>query len=113
VVRVELANRLNRDETDGFLVIPAAMSFFAFGDTLLDCCISRDSLGRHAYVWALLICQELMVASTPALCSSVLCFVTPHAYAFDPTRSDYRSRVCPVSDSAFDLIELGLAVQSA
>ncbi len=74
-VRVELAKRLTAAmRRMAFFVIPAAMSFFAFGDTLAGLLYQSGRFTRvdTLYVWALLIGSGVgLVASTSGrLCSS-------------------------------------------
>jgi putative peptidoglycan lipid II flippase len=74
-VRVELAKRLSAAmRRMAFFVIPAAMSFFAFGDTLAGLLYQSGRFTRvdTLYVWALLIGSGVgLVASTSGrLCSS-------------------------------------------
>jgi putative peptidoglycan lipid II flippase len=88
VVRVELAKRLTAAmRRMAFMVIPAAMSFFAFGDTLAGL-LYQSGRFTHVdtlYVWALLIGSGIgLVASTSGrLCSSAF-------YALRDTRTPLR-----------------------
>jgi putative peptidoglycan lipid II flippase len=88
VVRIELAKRLTAAmRRMAFLVIPAAMSFFAFGDTLAGLLYQSGRFTRvdTLYVWALLIGSGIgLVASTSGrLCSSAF-------YALRDTRTPLR-----------------------
>ena len=94
VVRVELAKRLTAAmRRMAFLVIPAAMSFFAFGDTLGGLLYQSGRLTRvdTLYVWALLIGSGIgLVASTSGrLCSSAF-------YALRDTRTPLRFAILRV-----------------
>jgi putative peptidoglycan lipid II flippase len=85
VVRVELSKRLNGAmRRMAFFVIPAAMSFFAFGDTLAGLLYQSGRFTRAdtLYVWALLIGSGIgLVASTSGrVCSSAF-------YALRDTRT--------------------------
>src|SRR6202011_6309741 len=75
VVRVELAKRLTAAmRRMAFLVIPAAMSFFAFGDTLAGLLYQSGRFTRTdtIYVWALLIGSGIGLGESTSgrLCSS-------------------------------------------
>src|SRR5580692_1266312 len=88
VVRVELLKRLTRAmRRMAFFVIPAAVSFFAFGDTLAGLLYQSGRFTRvdTLYVWALLIGSGIgLVASTSGrLCSSAF-------YALRDTRTPLR-----------------------
>jgi putative peptidoglycan lipid II flippase len=93
-VRVELAKRLTAAmRRMAFLVIPAAMSFFAFGDTLAGL-LYQSGRFTHVdtlYVWALLIGSGIgLVASTSGrLCSSAF-------YALRDTRTPLRFAIVRV-----------------
>jgi putative peptidoglycan lipid II flippase len=94
VVRIELAKRLNAAmRRMAFLVIPAAMSFFAFGDTLAGLLYQsgRFTHGDTLYVWALLIGSGVgLVASTSGrVCSSAF-------YALRDTRTPLRFAIVRV-----------------
>jgi putative peptidoglycan lipid II flippase len=94
VVRIELAKRLTAAmRRMAFLVIPAAMSFFAFGDTLAGLLYQSGRFTRTdtAYVWALLIGSGVgLVASTSGrLCSSAF-------YALRDTRTPLRFAIVRV-----------------
>src|SRR5580700_339178 len=94
VVRVELAKRLTAAmRRMAFLVIPAAMSFFAFGDTLAGLLYQSGRFTRldTLYVWALLIGSGIgLVASTSGrLCSSAF-------YALRDTRTPLRFAIVRV-----------------
>ena len=94
VVRIELAKRLNAAmRRMAFLVIPAAMSFFAFGDTLAGLLYQsgRFTHGDTLYVWALLIGSGIgLVASTNGrVCSSAF-------YALRDTRTPLRFAIVRV-----------------
>jgi putative peptidoglycan lipid II flippase len=94
VVRIELAKRLTAAmRRMAFLVIPAAMSFFAFGDTLAGLLYQSGRFTRTdtIYVWALLIGSGVgLVASTSGrLCSSAF-------YALRDTRTPLRFAIVRV-----------------
>jgi putative peptidoglycan lipid II flippase len=94
VVRAELAKRLIAAmRRMAFLVIPAAMSFFAFGDTLAGLLYQSGRFTRvdTLYVWALLIGSGIgLVASTSGrLCSSAF-------YALRDTRTPLRFAIVRV-----------------
>src|SRR3984957_14575100 len=94
VVRIELAKRLNAAmRRMAFLVIPAAMSFFVFGDTLAGLLYQsgRFTHGDTLYVWALLIGSGVgLVASTNGrVCSSAF-------YALRDTRTPLRFAIVRV-----------------
>jgi len=94
VVRVELAKRLTAAmRRMAFFVIPAAMSFFAFGDTLAGMLYQSGRFTRidTLYVWALLIGSGVgLVASTSGrLCSSAF-------YALRDTRTPLRFAIVRV-----------------
>src|ERR1700760_990945 len=94
VVRLEIAKRLNAAmRRMAFLVIPAAMSFFAFGDTLAGLLYQsgRFTHGDTLYVWALLIGSGVgLVASTSGrVCSSAF-------YALRDTRTPLRFAIVRV-----------------
>ena len=94
VVRVELSKRLaGAMRRMAFLVIPAAMSFFAFGDTLAGLLYQSGRFTRvdTLYVWALLIGSGIgLVASTSGrLCSSAF-------YALRDTRTPLRFAIARV-----------------
>jgi putative peptidoglycan lipid II flippase len=94
VVRVELSKRLTAAmRRMAFLVIPAAMSFFAFGDTLAGLLYQSGRFTRvdTLYVWALLIGSGVgLVASTSGrLCSSAF-------YALRDTRTPLRFAIVRV-----------------
>jgi putative peptidoglycan lipid II flippase len=94
VVRAELAKRLTAAmRRMAFLVIPAAMSFFAFGDTLAGLLYQSGRFTRidTLYVWALLIGSGIgLVASTSGrLCSSAF-------YALRDTRTPLRFAIVRV-----------------
>jgi putative peptidoglycan lipid II flippase len=87
-IRAELSKRLTAAmRRMAFLVIPAAMSFFAFGDTLAGLLYQSGRFTRvdTMYVWALLIGSGIgLVASTSGrLCSSAF-------YALRDTRTPLR-----------------------
>jgi putative peptidoglycan lipid II flippase len=94
VVRLELSNRLTAAMRRlAFFVIPAAMSFFAFGDTLAGL-LYQSGRFTHVdtlYVWALLIGSGIgLVASTSGrLCSSAF-------YALRDTRTPLRFAIVRV-----------------
>ena len=94
VVRVELLKRLTAAmRRMAFFVIPAAMSFFAFGDTLAGL-LYQSGRFTHIdtmYVWALLIGSGIgLVASTSGrLCSSAF-------YALRDTRTPLRFAIVRV-----------------
>jgi putative peptidoglycan lipid II flippase len=94
VVKTELAKRLALAmRRMAFLVIPAAMSFFAFGDTLAGL-LYQSGRFTHLdtiYVWALLIGSGVgLVASTSGrLCSSAF-------YALRDTRTPLRFAIVRV-----------------
>jgi putative peptidoglycan lipid II flippase len=94
VVRVELLKRLTAAmRRMAFFVIPAAMSFFAFGDTLAGL-LYQSGRFTHIdtlYVWALLIGSGVgLVASTSGrLCSSAF-------YALRDTRTPLRFAIVRV-----------------
>jgi putative peptidoglycan lipid II flippase len=95
VVRVELAKRLHAAmRRMAFFVIPAAMSFFAFGDTLAGLLYQsgRFTHGDTLYVWALLIGSGIgLVASTSGrVCSSAF-------YALRDTRTPLRFAIVRVA----------------
>ncbi|MBV9643150.1 MAG: murein biosynthesis integral membrane protein MurJ [Verrucomicrobia bacterium] len=88
VVRIQLVERLTAAmRRMAFLVIPAATSFFAFGDTLAGLLYQSGRFTRvdTIYVWALLIGSGIgLVASTSGrLCSSAF-------YALRDTRTPLR-----------------------
>jgi putative peptidoglycan lipid II flippase len=94
VVRIELAKRLAAAmRRMAFFVIPAAMSFFAFGDTLAGLLYQsgRFTYVDTLYVWALLIGSGVgLVASTSGrLCSSAF-------YALRDTRTPLRFAIIRV-----------------
>ncbi|MBV8378320.1 MAG: murein biosynthesis integral membrane protein MurJ [Verrucomicrobia bacterium] len=94
VVRIELAKRLTAAmRRMAFLVIPAAMSFFAFGDTLAGLLYQSGRFTRvdSIYVWALLVGSGVgLVASTSGrLCSSAF-------YALRDTRTPLRFAIVRV-----------------
>jgi putative peptidoglycan lipid II flippase len=94
VVRAELSKRLTAAlRRMAFFVIPAAMSFFAFGDTLAGLLYQSGRFTRvdTLYVWALLIGSGIgLVASTSGrLCSSAF-------YALRDTRTPLRFAIIRV-----------------
>src|ERR1700722_13764886 len=94
VVRAELSMRLTRAmRRMAFFVIPAAVSFFAFGDTLAGLLYQsgRFTYVDTIYVWALLIGSGVgLVASTSGrLCSSAF-------YALRDTRTPLRFAIVRV-----------------
>jgi putative peptidoglycan lipid II flippase len=93
-VRIELAKRLAAAmRRMAFFVIPAAMSFFAFGDTLAGLLYQTGRFTRldTLYVWALLVGSGVgLVASTSGrLCSSAF-------YALRDTRTPLRFAIVRV-----------------
>jgi putative peptidoglycan lipid II flippase len=94
VVRAEISKRLGAAmRRMAFFVIPAAMSFFAFGDTLAGL-LYQSGRFTHVdtvYVWALLIGSGIgLVASTSGrLCSSAF-------YALRDTRTPLRFAIVRV-----------------
>lgn len=94
VVRTELSKRLTvAMRRMAFFVIPAAMSFFAFGDTLAGLLYQSGRFTQvdTMYVWALLIGSGVgLVASTSGrLCSSAF-------YALRDTRTPLRFAIVRV-----------------
>jgi putative peptidoglycan lipid II flippase len=93
-VRVELLKRLaGAMRRMAFFVIPASMSFFAFGDTLAGLLYQSGRFTRvdSIYVWALLVGSGVgLVASTSGrLCSSAF-------YALRDTRTPLRFAIVRV-----------------
>jgi putative peptidoglycan lipid II flippase len=93
-VRVELVKRLAAAmRRMAFFVIPAAMSFFVFGDTLAGLLYQSGRFTRvdSTYVWALLVGSGVgLVASTSGrLCSSAF-------YALRDTRTPLRFAIVRV-----------------
>jgi putative peptidoglycan lipid II flippase len=94
VVRGELAKRLNAAmRRMAFFIIPAATSFFVFGDTLAGLLYQSGRFTRvdTLYVWALLVGSGVgLVASTSGrLCSSAF-------YALHDTRTPLRFAIVRV-----------------
>jgi putative peptidoglycan lipid II flippase len=93
-VRIELSKRLAAAmRRMAFFVIPAAMSFFAFGDTLAALLYQTGRFTHldSIYVWSLLVGSGVgLVASTSGrLCSSAF-------YAFRDTRTPLRFAIVRV-----------------